>query len=78
MKKSTFYIIGGFLILLGIAMFLFGVSMFTYQGNRLSPFVSKLGMYSFLYWLPTIGVGIVITIIGTSRPKKSSVENQHS
>jgi uncharacterized membrane protein YkgB len=49
MKKSTFYIVGGFLILLGIVMFVFGVSMFTYQGNGISPFVSKVGMYSFLY-----------------------------
>jgi hypothetical protein len=46
MKISRFSKTGFFVILLGIGMFFFGASMFTYQGKALNPIVSKLGMYS--------------------------------
>ena len=62
MKILRFSKTGFFVILLGIGMFFFGVSMFTYQGKALNPIVSKLGMYSFFFWLPTIIVGIFITV----------------
>lgn len=60
-------IIGVCLILLGIVMFFFGVSMFTYQGNNLSPLVSKAGMYSFVLWLPTIIIGIAFMIVARKK-----------
>jgi len=44
-------------------MFFFGVAMFTYQGNHLNPIISKLGMYSFIGWLPTIGIGVFIILL---------------
>ena len=48
------------LIILGIAMFVFGASIFSYQGNHLNPIINKAGMYSFFLWLPTIIIGIVM------------------
>jgi len=62
MKKYTFTVIGLSIILLGVGMFVFGASMFTYQGKELNPIVSKLGMYSFFFWLPTIAVGILVML----------------
>jgi hypothetical protein len=50
------------IIILGIAMLLFGSYMFSYQGKSLNPDISKLGMYSFFLWLPTIIVGIIIIV----------------
>jgi len=69
MKKYTFTIIGVFIILIGIGMFCFGISLFAYQGPPLSRFVSKAGEYSFSYWLPTIIIGVLFLII----PKKIKV-----
>ncbi|WP_428329255.1 hypothetical protein [Mucilaginibacter sp.] len=67
MKKYKFKIIGIILILTGLGMFCFGASLFAYQGPPLSNFVSKLGEYSFLYWLPTIIIGIVFLIINKAK-----------
>ena len=69
MKKRVFIGIGLFTIILGIAMFLLGVSLFTYQGPPLNPLVNIAGKYSFLYWLPTIGVGILFLILSRIRGK---------
>jgi len=41
-------------------MFVFGASIFSYQGNHLNPIINKAGMYSFFLWLPTIIIGIVM------------------
>jgi len=49
-------------ILLGIAMFIVGVSLFTYQGERLNPIISDIGMYSFFLWLPTLTMGIILVV----------------
>jgi len=57
---SKFKIIGLSLILLGVGMFLFGASMFSYTGTNLDPVISKLGMYSFFLWLPTIITGVLL------------------
>ena len=67
---STYQKIGIITLLLGIGMFLFGASMFTYQGPTLNPIVSKLGMYSFFFWLPTIITGIILLFI---RKRKSQL-----
>lgn len=40
-------LLGLCLTLLGAGMFFFGVSMFTYQGNNLSPLISKADMLFF-------------------------------
>ncbi len=54
--------IGVCLLLLGVGMFVLGVSMFSYRGN-VSPIVSKMGMYSFFLWLPTLITGVVMIFI---------------
>ncbi|WP_147425634.1 hypothetical protein [Mucilaginibacter gracilis] len=64
-------ILGILTILLGIGMLIFVATMFSYQGSELNPLVSKLGMYSFLFWLPIILLGIGITLFGIL--KKSNV-----
>jgi hypothetical protein len=70
MKKHTLTIPGVLIILIGLGMFCFGVSMFAYQGPPPSTFVSKAGEYSFFYWLPTIAIGVVFLII----PKNHETE----
>ena len=57
MTKRIFYNIGVGLIILGIIMAVLGISMFGYQGNGLSPFISTLGKYSFLLFFETILIG---------------------
>jgi len=59
--------IGIVLIVVGIGMFFFGASLFSYQGPELNPIVSNIGMYSFFLWLPTIIVGIILTIYGKQK-----------
>jgi hypothetical protein len=53
-------------------MFCFGVSMFTYQGPPLTSFVSKVGEYSFSYWFPTMGLGLVLLIIDKTKKSKKT------
>jgi len=65
---SKFQVAGLLIMFLGIAMLLFGVSMFTYQGNSLTSFVSNLGKYSFEFWLPTIILGSILLLI--KKPKR--------
>ena len=55
--------IGILIIVTGIGMFVLGVSMFTYRGPILNPFISKMGMYSFFLWLPAIILGIVFMFL---------------
>jgi hypothetical protein len=62
MGKYKFLIIGMCITILGIGMFIFGASLFTYQGQPLNPVINKLGMYSFFLWLPTICVGIFLIV----------------
>ena len=61
-KKYIVTVIGVLIILLGIAMFFYGVSIFCYQGNSLSPLANTLGKYSFMYFLPTIIVGVLVLV----------------
>lgn len=70
-NKAKITITGAFITSLGIAIFVFGAAMFTYQGPPLNEMVSKAGMYSFLYWLPTLFIGIVIFTIGVMMKKKT-------
>jgi len=51
--------IGLGIIGLGVIMFFVGASLFTYRGN-INPIVSKIGMFSFFFWVPTIILGTVI------------------
>jgi hypothetical protein len=62
MKKHALLIISVFIILSGIAMLFFGLSMFSYQGPPLSNFMSGVGKYSFMLWLPTIALGLALLI----------------
>lgn len=54
--------IGLGIIGLGVIMFFIGASMFTYRGN-IYPVVSKIGEYSFIFWLPTIILGTITIIL---------------
>ena len=51
---------GLIIVIVGIAMFIFGTSMFSYQGKNLDPDISKPGEVGFFLWLPTIIVGVVL------------------
>jgi hypothetical protein len=68
--KKALYISGFVIILLGICMFWFGVYMFTYQGsghsNAFMEIESKIGMYSFFLWMPTIITGIILVVIAAN------------
>jgi hypothetical protein len=57
-------IIGIFLLVLGLGMFYWGVTTFSWQGPGLSEFMSKLGKYSFFLWLPTVFIGISLIVAG--------------
>jgi len=52
--------IGIGLIILGVLMLLVGGSLFSYQGERLTPIISDIGMISFMFWLPTLITGIIL------------------
>jgi hypothetical protein len=67
---SRLTIAGLILIVIGFGMFIFGVSMFSYQGAPLNPIVSKLGMYSFFLWAPIILIGIALLITAFLARKK--------
>ncbi|MCE4566368.1 hypothetical protein INQ51_18755 [Maribellus sp. CM-23] len=56
--------------ILAALMFIIGASVFTYRGN-INPVVSKIGMFSFMLWLPTIIVGVILVAVGKKRNKKS-------
>jgi len=59
--------IGIAIILLAVAMFVLGMSLFSYQGPALNPVISKIGMWSFLLWIPTIILGAILIFIGKSK-----------
>lgn len=58
------------MILVSVIMFFVGASLFTYRGGNLNPIISHIGMYSFLFWLPTLIIGIILTFI-KRKPKQS-------
>jgi hypothetical protein len=60
--------IGGLLIILGMVMFVIGVSLFSYTGH-INPMIKSFGEISFLGWLPTIMIGIIILVIGIVNKK---------
>lgn len=57
-SKIALWIIG-----LGVIMFFTGAGIFTYQGKALHPIVSKIGMWSFILWLPMVILGLVLLFI---------------
>jgi hypothetical protein len=57
---TTYRKVGTGIIILGIAMFLFGASLFSYQGPRLHPIISDVGQFSFMLWLPRLILGIIL------------------
>jgi len=62
--------IGITLIFLGIIMFLLGASVFAYRG-AINPIVSKIGWYSFLFWLLTIILGIILAAVNKRKSRKN-------
>ena len=61
--------IGILVVILGIAMFVTGVSMFTYQGPPISHFVMKLGEFCFENWWEALIVGGILIFIPGSENK---------
>jgi hypothetical protein len=61
---SRIRIAGLLIFLLGMGMLILGAGMFTYRGDALTPFVSKLVEFSFIYWIPTVIIGIALFIAG--------------
>ena len=55
--------LGCILILLGVAMFFYGVHMFTARGE-FSDLERNLGEISIALWIPTIFGGLIITATG--------------
>jgi hypothetical protein len=69
MSKSRQIKLSISILVLGIIMFFIGIDTFTYQGN-ISKLYSKIGMISFISWLPTIIIGIIMTIVSVNRKEK--------
>lgn len=63
--------IGIALLVMSLVMFDIGVSVFTSRG--ISSTLSKIGMYSFFLWLPTLFVAIAFIVAG--RKKKTAKKN---
>ena len=50
-------------MILSVIMFVVGVSLFSYRGSQLNPIVFKLGEISFVGWMPTLLLGIILFVI---------------
>lgn len=50
------------LVIIGIIMFIYGISLFSYRGD-LSFILKDLGEYSIVLWLPVLIIGTILTII---------------
>ena len=75
MNKSIQIKLSISILVVGIIMFLIGIDTFTYQGE-ISKLYSKIGMISFISWLPTIIVGIILTIVSVNRKEKNTLQQQ--
>lgn len=62
-KKSNKSRIALWVIVLGVIMFLTGAGIFAYQGAPLHPIISKIGTWSFILWLPTVLLGLILRFI---------------
>ncbi|GGG51994.1 hypothetical protein BXY58_3132 [Epilithonimonas arachidiradicis] len=51
------------LIILSVIMFLTGIGLFAYKGNQVDPLIVKLGEISFVFWIPTLVLGILLFFI---------------
>ena len=67
---TTYRKLGAGLVILAVAMLLVGGSLFGYQGKRLNPIISDIGMISFVLWLPTLIVGIIMVSRKTPRKRR--------
>lgn len=47
---------------LGLLMGIIGVVMFTGTGNNISPFISEIGKFCFMYCFPTFILGILLSL----------------
>jgi Flp pilus assembly protein protease CpaA len=60
--------IGIALLVVSLVMAVTGGSVFTSHG--VSSTLSKIGMYSFFFWLPTLFVAIVLIVAGRKKKQK--------
>jgi hypothetical protein len=63
LKFKTIFIIGLTIILISIAMFFWGIHMFSYRGD-FTKLMTVTGEYSFILCVPTFLLGIILTVIG--------------
>lgn len=68
MKFINLLTVGIFIALLGIAMFLWGIHMFTYRGDC-TQLMSVTGEYSFILCIPTFLAGLALIGFGIGRIK---------
>ena len=64
-------LIGIFLLILGLAMFAFGVHVFTFS-RECTKLFSNLGLICFIGWLPMLIFGIIILVMGISEIKTNN------
>jgi len=65
MKKTSNNLIskiGVVIGFLGILMGIIGVVMFTGSGNNISPFISEIGKFCFMYCFPIFILGILLSL----------------
>ena len=68
-KDNNPIIISLLILILGIIMFFIAIDTFTYQGS-ISWLYKKIGMISFISWLPTTIIGIIMLIFSFNKKSK--------
>ncbi|HSD06942.1 hypothetical protein [Flavobacterium sp.] len=51
------------LILLGITMLVFSTNVFACTGGNSNATIDNLGLLSFIFWLPTLTFGVILSCI---------------
>ena len=62
-KKYNLLFVGLCTLLTGIVMFVIGAGAFVYLGEP-NWFYNTFGGFAFVFWLPTLLLGLVLTILG--------------
>ncbi len=62
MPKHSLVKLSILILAIGAIMFVIGVHTFTFRGT-ISELYKQIGMFSFLAWLPTLLLGVIILIV---------------
>lgn len=71
-KYSIIYKLGFSIAILGIVMFGLAIDQFSYRGE-VNPLLSKIGMWSFVLWLPVLIAGIILIIVARRKNRKTKI-----